>query len=168
MKGLNNFQLTLLVGAIVAGIFAVIWAYQPTVATRDSSGREVAVPPLDFRSAPPPEAGAPRALSATEIRNRFSGQIVEGVHEIRNFAFTHYYGPDGGLISVRSDRQKIRGTWRVGDDDRLCIHLKGDEELCPGVIEIDGVTKKFVRTRGGKTKIVVTFKSFRAGGPGDI
>ncbi len=160
MKGLNNFQLTLLVGAIVAGIFAVIWAYQPSVATRDSSGREVAVPP--------PEVGAPRALSATEIRNRFSGQIVEGVHENQNFAFTHYYGPDGRLISVRSDRQKTHGTWHVDDDDRLCIHLNGDDEICRGVIEIDGVTKKFVRTRSGKTKIVVTFKSFRDGGPGDI
>ncbi len=44
MKGFSNFHLTLLVGAIVAGIFAVIWVYQPTVATRDSSGGEIAVP----------------------------------------------------------------------------------------------------------------------------
>ena len=63
---------------------------------------------------------------------------------------------------------RTRGTWRVGDDDRLCIHLKGDEELRRGVIEIEGVTKKFVRTRSGKIKIVVTFKSFRTGGPDDL
>ncbi len=159
MKGFNNFHLTLLVGAIVAGIFAVIWAYQPTVTTLDSPGGEIAVPA---------ETGVPRTLSATEIRDRFAGHIVEGVHEIRNFTFTHYYDPDGGLISARSDRQRTRGTWRVSNDNRLCIHFKGNEELCRGVIEIDGVTKKFVKTRSGKTKIVVTFKSFRAGGPGDI
>ncbi len=124
--------------------------------------------PTEAQAAPPPEAGAPRVLSATEIRNRFFGQIVEGVHEIRNFTFTHYYGPDGDLISARSDREMYRGTWRVGDDDRLCIHLKGDKELCRGVIEIDGVTKKFVKTRRGRIKFVVTFKSFRFGGPGDL
>ena len=168
MKGLNDFQLTLLVGAIAAGIFAVIWIYQPTVATRELSGREVALPQLDVRATPPHEAGARRALSAREIRNRFSGQIVEGVNEIRNFTFTQYYGPDGALISTRSDREMYRGTWRVGDDDRLCIHLKGDKELCRGVIEIDGVTRKFVKTRRGRIKFVVTFKSFRTGGPDDL
>ena len=158
MKGFNNLQLTLLVGAIVAGIVALNWAYKPTVA----------VPPLEIRSAQPPEAAAPRTLSEAEIRNLFSGQIVEGVHEIQNYKFVHYYGRGGDLISVRSDRQRTHGTWRVGDDDRLCIHLKRDEELCRGVIEIDGVTKKFVKTRSGKTKFVVTFKSFRAGGPDNL
>jgi hypothetical protein len=77
-------------------------------------------------------------------------------------------GVYGSSLAMSANGMDRPCTWRVGDDDRLCIHVKGDEELCRGVIEIDGVTIKFVRTRSGKTKIVVTFKSFRAGGPGDI
>ena len=130
-----------------------------TAADWEPFGGEVAIPP---------ETGVPRALSATEIRDRYAGQIVEGVHEIRNFAFTHYYGPACALISTRSDRQKTHGTWHVDDDDRLCIHLNGDDEICRGVIEIDGVTRKFVDIGRGRTKFVVTFKSFRTGGPDDL
>lgn len=160
MKGLNNFHLTLLVGAIVVGIYAVNLAYQPTVETWNASDREVVTPPQESKS--------PRTLSTAEIRYLFSGQIVEGIHEIQNFKFIHYYGRDGDLISVQPNGRKTKGTWRISDDERLCIHLKGDQEICRGVMQIDGVTKKFVETRSGKTKIVVTFKSFRTGGPGDI
>ncbi len=155
MKGLNNFHATILVIALVAGIFAVIWGLQARDETPDLL-------------TPPQVPTSPRALSAAEIRDLFSGQIVEGVHEIQGFDFAHYYGGDGSLISVRSDRGKTNGTWRVLDDDRLCIHLRRGQEICREVMQIEGVTKKFVKTRSGDTKIVVTFKSFRAGGPGDI
>ena len=71
-----------------------------------------------------------------------------------------------GLLEMT---QKSLGmTAIVDDDNRLCIHLNGDDEICRGVIEIDGVTRKFVDIGRGRTKFVVTFKSFRTGGPDDL
>ena len=159
MKGLSNFHLSILVIGIVTVMAVGIWAVQPNDDTREPTGGEIAILA---------DTGIPRMLSAAEIRDRFAGQIVEGVHETRNFSFTHYYSPAGALISVRSGRSKNHGTWHAGDDDRLCIHFDGDDELCRAVIEIDGVIKKIVETRRGKTKIIVTFKSFRTGGPDDL
>ncbi len=83
------------------------------------------------------------------------------MHELKKFTFTHYYGESGSLISFRSDRPRAEGTRRISADDHLCISVNASDDVCRGVVQVDGLIRKFVRKANGQLKIVVTIKGFR-------
>ena len=110
-----------------------------------------------------------RKLTGPEIQALFAGKTVEGHHEIDRYDFKSYYEPTGVFRSYQSDKTGARpAKWWVSGD-LICIHRDDEpEELCRNMFVDPGGVYRKVLVTGRTHKVVVTFKSFTPGNPGNL
>lgn len=82
-------------------------------------------------------------LSGSELRAIFDGGVTQNWTTSRYSGTTDYM--TDGTAAVRAGSNEFEGTWRIADG-KLCTRyekLRGGEEACLTVFEVDGLYKFF-------------------------
>lgn len=104
---------------------------------------------------------AERILSATEVRQLFSGNTYVALIPSRNLQMTVYVDPDGTMRGMQSGH-KFTSKWAVSDKGEICVSYK-DKMNCRVVMQQEGVYKKFKVNDKGEKVVLVIYQSFAEG-----
>ena len=107
-------------------------------------------------------AYAAERMTATQVKELFSGKTFDGVFLPKNKKFKVYEDPDGTHNVLRPNGKRDKGrTWKVNGKGQHCsTHPKTGKWRCSFVADVgNGVFHKF----GNNDKHTHTLKNFRDG-----
>ena len=101
-------------------------------------------------------------LSKKSITNLFSGKTVESMTARKGRVSLTYYGPNGRVEQLRNGMKRY-GTWRVTNNNRMCLTFEGSQEQCRIIVKEGKVLKKYIVKKIGQHQHSVTYRQFLRG-----
>jgi len=101
-------------------------------------------------------------LRDAEIIELFAGKTVESVTASQGRVSLSYYALDGTLEQVRNG-SKRKGTWRVSENDRICLKMENLGEKCRIIVKEGDEYKKYIVKKNGNHQHSVSYRKFVPG-----
>jgi|GEM_PF-1838653 len=101
-------------------------------------------------------------LHKEEIFRLFADKTVESITVRKGRHSLTYYYPNGTLELTRNGRY-YNGTWRVTDNDRMCLSLEGSKEKCRIIVRQGSSYSKYIVKLNGKHQKSIRYRIFLAG-----
>jgi hypothetical protein len=101
-------------------------------------------------------------LDKDAIIKLFSDKTVESETVRKGRVSLTYYYPDGTLELQRNGKT-YSGTWRVRDDDRMCLKIENSQEKCRIIVKQGTLYGKYIVKNNGRHQQSITYRRFMSG-----
>ena len=101
-------------------------------------------------------------LTALQIEQLFIGKTVAATIESKDRNLVFFFAEDGKVQRIRNGWQKS-GRWKVRDDGRLCIDLKGSSRECRMIVKQGDQYRQYAVKKDGNHQYEITYNSFHKG-----
>ncbi|MGB3213099.1 MAG: hypothetical protein WBB19_20520 [Desulforhopalus sp.] len=92
----------------------------------------------------------------------FANKTVESETVRKGRVSLTYYSPDGSLEISRNGKI-YEGTWRVTDNDRMCLKIENSQEKCRIIVREGETISKYIVKKNGHHQKSVKYRRFMAG-----
>lgn len=102
-------------------------------------------------------------LTGSQIESLFSGKtVVADSPDGKNQESVIYFANDGKVRQTEKGFL-IQGKWRIREDDRLCIDLKGEEKDCRIIVKAPEGYRQYAVKLDGQHRHELTYVDFKPG-----